>query len=113
MSQATGTKPKVWGSSIVGLGSFHYRYVSCREGDWFTMGSSPRMQNLNLYVTGGFTSHIALLRKLGKHSLGKGCLYLKSLEEVHLPSLKKLIRQSVKDGPKNQQRTQEGPIGAA
>jgi hypothetical protein len=71
------------------------------------------MQDLNLYVTGGFTSHTALLRKLGKHSLGKGCLYLKSLEEVHLPSLKKLIRQSLKDGPKNQQRTQEGPIGAA
>jgi hypothetical protein len=51
---------------------------------------------------GGFTGHTALLERLGKHSLGKGCLYLKSLEEVHLPSLKKLIRQSVKDGPKNQ-----------
>jgi hypothetical protein len=66
------------------------------------MGFSPRKQNLTLYVMGGFTKHRALLNKLGKHSLGKGCLHIKRLDEVHLPTLKKLIQQSVKDAPKVQ-----------
>jgi len=103
MSQATGSKPKMWGASIVGFGSCHLRYASGRELDWFATGFSPRKQNLTLYVMGGFTKYGALLNKLGKHSLGKGCLYLKGLDQVHLPTLKKLIRQSVKDAPKYQQ----------
>jgi hypothetical protein len=93
----------MWGSSIIGFGSYHYHYSSGREGDWFTTGFSPRKQNLTLYVIGGFASHTALLKKLGKHSLGKGCLYLKSLDEIHIPTLKKLIQQSVKEASRFQQ----------
>ena len=103
MTQATGAKPTMWGSAIVGFGSCHLRYASGRELDWFTTGFSPRKQNLTLYVMGGFAQYGALLEKLGKHSLGKGCLYIKRLDDVHLPTLKKLIQQSVKDAPKVQQ----------
>ena len=103
MSQATGPKPKMWGSSIIGFGSYHYHYASGREGGWFTTGFSPRKQNLTLNVIGGFASHTALLKKLGKHSLGKGCLYLKSLDEIRIPTLKKLIQQSVKEASRFQQ----------
>jgi hypothetical protein len=103
MTQATGSKPKMWGSAIVGFGSLHLRYPSGRELDWFTTGFSPRKQSLTLYVMGGFAQYGTLLEKLGKHSLGKGCLYIKRLDDVHLPTLKKLIQQSVKDAPKAQQ----------
>lgn len=103
MAQATGAKPRMWGSSIVGFGSYHFRYASGHEGDWFTTGFSPRKWNLTLYVMGGFTSYPSLLSKLGRHSLGKGCLYLRRLDEVHLPTLRKLVQQSVKDAPKHQQ----------
>ena len=103
MTQATGAKPKMWGSAIVGFGSSHLRYPSGRELDWFTTGFSPRKQNLTLYIMGGFPQYGTLLEKLGKHSLGKGCLYIKRLDDVHLPTLKKLIQQSVKDAPKVQQ----------
>jgi len=102
MTQATGAKPKMWGSAIVGFGSCHLRYASGRELDWFTAGFSPRKQNLTLYIMGGFTQYETLLKKLGKHSLGKGCLYIKRLDDVHLPTLKKLIQQSVRDAPKLQ-----------
>ena len=74
MTQATGSKPKMWGSAIVGFGSCHLRYPSGRELDWFTTGFSPRKQTLTLYVTGSFAQYGTLLKKLGKHSLGKGCL---------------------------------------
>jgi hypothetical protein len=103
MTQATGAKPKMWGAAIVGFGSCHLRYASGRELDWFTTGFSPRKQNLTLYVIGGFAQYGTLLKKLGKHSLGKGCLYIKRLDDVHLPTLKKLIEQSVQDAPKVQQ----------
>jgi hypothetical protein len=104
MSQTTGSKPKMWGSSIVGFGSYHFRYASGREGDWFTTGFSPRKQNLTLYVMGGFTTYGALLKKLGKHTTGKGCLYIKSLDDVHLPTLKKLIQESVRAAPRLRQQ---------
>lgn len=105
MGDATGAEPKMWGSSIVGFGSYHYRYASGREGDWFTTGFAPRKQNITLYVIGGYKSYQALLNKLGKHSLGGSCLYIKSLETVHLPTLRRLVVQSVKDAPKYQQAT--------
>ncbi len=104
MGKATSSKPKMWGSSIVGFGSYHYRYASGREGDWFTTGFSPRKQNLTLYVMGGYAGYKALLMKLGKHSLGKGCLYIKRLDEIHLPTLRMLINKSVKDAAKYQER---------
>ena len=96
MKQVTKTEPQMWGSSIVGFGSFHYKYASGREGDMPLVGFSPRKQNLTLYIRGGLESYAALLAKLGKHTTGKGCLYLKRLDEVHLPTLKKLIQQSFK-----------------
>jgi hypothetical protein len=96
MKQVTKAEPRMWGSSIVGFGSYHYKYESGREGDWFVTGFSPRKQNLTLYIMPGFESYGGLLGKLGKHKTGKSCLYVNTLEDVHLPTLKALIRQSVK-----------------
>ena len=95
MQQATGEPPKLWGT-IVGFGTHHYVYESGREGDWFLTGFAPRKANLTLYVLNGFPGQDALLEKLGKHKVGKGCLYLNQLDDVHLPTLKKLIAGSVK-----------------
>jgi len=96
MKQVTQAEPKMWGSSIVGFGSYHYKGASGREGDWLLTGFSPRKQNLTLYIMAGFEQYDALLKKLGKHSTGKSCLYIKRLEDIDLPTLRKLVRQSVK-----------------
>jgi len=96
MKKATRSEPTMWGSSIVGFGHYHYVYDSGREGDWFVTGFSPRKQNLTLYVMGGFAQHTVLLKQLGKCKTGKGCLYINKLQDVHLPTLRKLIVQSVK-----------------
>ncbi len=101
MRQVTKAEPRMWGSSIVGFGSYHYRYESGREGDWFLAGFSPRKQNLALYLMAGFEQYGDLLESLGKYKTGKSCLYIKRLEDVHLATLKKLVRQSVKDTLKN------------
>jgi hypothetical protein len=97
MKEATRSEPLMWGSSIVGFGTRSYKYAGGREGDWPLIGFSPRKQNLTLYIgLSGFASHAELLEKLGKHSVGKGCLYIKRLSDVDLPTLKKLIRESIK-----------------
>jgi hypothetical protein len=97
MKEATRSEPRMWGSSIVGFGTRHYKYAGGREGDWPLIAFSPRKQNLTLYIgMSGFDSPAELLEKLGKHSVGKGCLYIKRLSDVDLPTLKKLIRASVK-----------------
>jgi hypothetical protein len=96
MREATGAAPEMWGDSIVGFGRYHYRYESGREGEWFLTGFSPRSQNLTIYIMPGFERYRDLLKKLGKHRTGKSCLYLNSLSEVDLPTLKKLIRQSAR-----------------
>lgn len=101
MKQITKTEPKMWGSSIVGFGSYHYKYESGREGEWLVTGFSPRKQNLTLYIMTGFEQHYELLKKLGKHSTGKSCLYIKRIEDIDLPTLKKLIQQSVKEKSKS------------
>jgi hypothetical protein len=95
MEKATKTKPKMWGSSIVGFGSYHYKYESGREGDWFLTGFSPRKENLTLYIMAGFSRYDALLKQLGKTKTGKSCLYIKKLEDVDLGKLKQLIEASV------------------
>ena len=95
MTEITGHKPKMWGPSIVGFGTYHYKYASGQEGDWPVVGFSPRKQNLTLYVMGSLDED-ELLKKLGKHKTAKSCLYIKRLSDVHLPTLKKLIRLSVK-----------------
>src|SRR3712207_263697 len=99
MQEVTGAEPKMWGSSIVGFGDQHYKYASGREGDWFLTGFSPRKQNLTLYISGGFDRHAELLQALGKHSIGKGCLYIKRLADIDLAALKELVRQSVENTP--------------
>jgi Domain of unknown function (DU1801) len=95
MQKATKAKPQMWGTSIVGFGSYHYKYASGREGDWMLTAFSPRKQNITLYVYGGFEGYDELMARLGKHSCGKACIYIKRLSDVHLPTLKKLINASV------------------
>lgn len=95
MQKATKAEPKMWGTSIVGFGSYHYKYASGREGDWFLVGFSPRTQNLTLYIMSGFEGYDSLLKKLGKHSTGKSCLYIKRLEDVDLKVLEELVAKSV------------------
>ena len=97
MEEITGDKPKMWGPSIVGFGTWHYKYASGREGDWPVTGFSPRKKDLTLYLMMGFAKHTELMQKLGKHSTGKSCLYIKRLSDIHVPTLKKLIKVSVKD----------------
>jgi hypothetical protein len=95
MKQTTRSEPKMWGTSIVGFGSYCYRYQSGRELSWFLTGFSPRKEALTLYVMPGFKGYNELLEKLGKHKTGKACLYIKRIEDIDLPTLKELIRQSV------------------
>lgn len=97
MEEITGEKPKMWGPSIVGFGSYHYKYASGREGDWLVTGFSPRKKDLTLYIMMGFQRHAELMEKLGKYSVAKSCLYIKRLSDIHQPTLKKLIKASVKD----------------
>jgi hypothetical protein len=97
MEEITGEKPKMWGPSIVGFGSYHYKYASGREGDWPVTGFSPRKKDLTLYLMMGFQKHGELIEKLGRHSAAKSCLYIKRLSDIHVPTLKKLIKESVKD----------------
>ncbi len=96
MEEITGDKPKMWGPSIVGFGSYRYKGASGREGDWLITGFSPRKNALTLYIMMGFEKHPELMKQLGKHSTGKSCLYIKRLSDIHVPTLKKLIKSSVK-----------------
>lgn len=90
MEKATKAKGKMWGTSIIGFGDRHLKYESGRELDWFLMGFSPRKQNFALYVSGAVEQQ-SLLKKLGKHKTGKGCLYVNKLEEVNLLVLNEII----------------------
>ena len=95
MQDVTGEEPIMWGSSIIGFGSYHYKYASGREGDWFVTGFAPRKQALTLYIMSGFSEYDGLLNKLGKHTTGKSCLYIKKLEDVDMGVLRELIEKSV------------------
>ena len=95
MKKITKAKPQMWGGSIIGFGSYHYKYASGREGDWFVAGFSPRKQNLTLYIMAGFCRYDELLNKLGKFKTGKSCLYIKKLEEIDQSVLEELITLSV------------------
>lgn len=95
MQKATKAEPRMWGTSIVGFGHYHYKSASGREGDWFVVGFSPRKQNISLYLMGGWQGQEELLGKLGRHSTGKGCLYIKRLADVDTKTLKQLIGISV------------------
>ena len=96
MSAITKEKPVMWGPSIVGFGTYHYVYESGREGDSLLCGFSPRKAAISIYIMAGFDGYPELMEKLGKFKTGKSCLYIKKLEDIHVPTLKKLIRESVK-----------------
>lgn len=95
MQEITNESPKMWGSSIIGFGNYHYKYESGREGDFFIVGFSPRKQNLTLYIMPGFERYEKLMADLGKYKTGKSCLYIKSLDDVDMKILKELISNSV------------------
>lgn len=95
MREATKCEPVLWGTSIIGFGTYRYKYATGREGDWPIVGLSPRKTNLTLYIMPGFDAYEGLLAKLGKHSTGSSCLYIKRLADVDTAVLKKLITQSV------------------
>jgi len=94
MKQVTKKEPKMWGPGIIGFGSYHYKYESGREGDSPQIGFSPRKQNITLYILSGADHENPLLQKLGKHSTGKGCLYIKRLADVDKKVLQELIKES-------------------
>lgn len=103
MQRATGEPPRMWGASIVGFGRYRYRSPATgREGDWMLTGFSPRKQALTLYLMSGFAPLADLMKKLGKHSTGGSCLYVKRLAEVDLKVLEQAVRRSL-----------ESPMGAA
>lgn len=96
MRRATGKRARMWGSSIVGYGTYHYRYESGREGDFMLTGYSPRKQALTVYILAGFDRFGRLMKKLGNYKTGKSCLYIKSLSDVDEKVLEQLIDASVK-----------------
>ena len=96
MREVTGEKPAMWGTNIVGFGSYHYKYASGREGDWPLAGFAPRERELTLYIMAGFERYEELLAKLGKHKTGVSCLYIKRLADVDPTVLKQLVSASVK-----------------
>ena len=95
MTRLTGEKPKMWGDSIIGFGTYHYKYESGREGDWFLTGFSPRKANLTVYTMSGFDGAESLLEKIGKHKKSVSCLYVKKLADVEMDVLEKLIVRSI------------------
>jgi len=96
MKAVTKAEPRMWGTSIVGFGSQHYKYPSGREGDWFRTGFSPRKDSLTLYITSSFEQYPDLMEKLGKYKTGKSCLYITSLSDVDRTVLRRLIARSLK-----------------
>jgi len=96
MSEITGCPAKMWGSSIVGFDKYHYKYADGKTGEICLIGFSPRKQNLVLYITGAHERDADLLAKLGKIKTGQSCIYVSHLSDLHMPTLKQLIRRSVK-----------------
>jgi|SRR5688572_30793020 hypothetical protein len=97
MKKVTGMKPRMWGTSIVGFGSYHYKYASGHEGDAALSGFSSRKQDLTIYILAGFAKHAALLARLGKHRHSVSCLYVKRMSDIDQAVLGKLIASSVQE----------------
>ena len=95
MHKITGREPVLWGSSIIGFGSYTYEYASGQTGDWPLTGVSPRKQALTVYVMSGFDEYDSLLAQLGPHKTGRSCLYIRNLDKVDQKVLARLIRKSV------------------
>ena len=96
MKKVTGEEPKMWGPSIVGFGSYHYKYDSGHEGDAPLCGFSPRKSAISLYVFTGLDSHEDLLENLGKFKTGKACIYVKKLADIDLKAVEKIIKETIK-----------------
>jgi len=94
MQKVSNSKPVMWGSAIIGFGTYHYVYESGREGDMILIGFSPRKQNISIYLMGGLKKVETELAQLGKYKTGKGCLYIKSLSDVNLQVLKKIFAKA-------------------
>lgn len=101
MEAATKAKGRMWGTNIVGFGEYRYVYASGREGDWMLIGFAPRKQQITIYIMDGLARYEELLAKLGKHACKGSCLHIKRLSDVHLPTLKKLVRASVESKVKS------------
>lgn len=97
MQRVTGCEPRMWGPSIVGFDRYHYRYASGHEGDSCVVGFSPRKGDISVYLLGGFEGREDLLAALGRHKIGKACLYLRRLADVDLAVLERLVALSVAD----------------
>ena len=97
IEKATGEKAIMWGSSIVGAGTYHYKYASGQEGDWMQTGFSPRKTSLSIYIMGYLENYKDLLAKLGKHKTGKACLYVNKLDDIDRDVLFELIKKSAED----------------
>ena len=95
MERIVGAPAKMWGTSIIGFGNYHYKYESGREGDFMRSGFAARKANIVLYIMSGFSEYDALLEKLGKHKHGKGCLYIKRLSDVDESILEEIVTRSV------------------
>lgn len=96
MERITGFKAKMWGNRIIGFGNYLYKTKAGKEGEWFLTGFSPTKTNLSLHLMFDLTEETDLLEKLGKHKIGKGCLYLKKLADVDILVLEKLISKTFK-----------------
>ena len=97
MQEVTGEEPIMWGESIVGFGTYRYKYASGRQAEWFLTGFAPRKQNLTLYIMSGFSNYEQLLGQLGKYKTGKSCLYINKLAVIDLRVLERLIRTGLAD----------------
>tara|TARA_R110002072_G_scaffold17079_4_gene65535 strand:- start:2083 stop:2511 length:429 start_codon:yes stop_codon:yes gene_type:complete len=95
--KTTGWKPRMWGPTIIGFGEYHYKYETGREGDFLATGFSPRKAKLSIYILPGYADYTEILARLGKHSLGKSCLYVNKLEDIDLDVLSELIAAGVRD----------------
>jgi len=100
MKQATGEQPKMWGTGIIGFGSYHYKYESGHEGDMCIIGFAPRKQNIALYVGASNENIQKLLPELGKHKTGKGCLYINNLQQVNQDILKQVFKKAFSNSKK-------------
>jgi hypothetical protein len=105
MRKVSKSEPVMWGSAIVGFGSYHYVYESGREGDSILIGFSPRKQNISIYLMGGLATVEDELPKLGKHKTGGGCLYIKSLSDIQVPVLKRIFAKAFKEAQRKKIQT--------
>lgn len=95
MQEVTGEAPTMWGGSMIGFGTFRYRYASGREGDWFVTGFAPRKGKFSIYAMTSLDGHQDLLAALGRHTRGKGCLYVRRLDDIDLEVLRALLTRTV------------------